>query len=396
MSRSGIRPIRQFDTLALPVHFAGEIDNFDPRNYLDRKERKRLNIMPRTIQLAVAAAQLAMDDSQIDPRKIDPRRFGVEFGAGTISGELVELGPAARLSSNGVPRSVDLQKWGEQGLASIPPTWMLNHVPNMPACHISILHDARGPNNSVTQTDAASLLALGEAYRIVARGNADLMLVGGADSKLNPVGMVRQCLFSPLSRRNDAPAEACRPFELRRDGIVLGEGAGVFLLEEYEHACRRGARIYGEVVGFGATFDKGRTGHGLARAIERALAEARLGVADLDHINAHGYSAVDLDIWEARGIGEVIGEKCRSIPVFAPKSYFGNLSAGSGTTELAASLLALEHNLLPATLNYEIPDPECALNVSRDLQPVTSPSFLKVGLTELGQCVAIVCKKVND
>ena len=139
---------------------------------------------------------------------------------------------------------MDLEKWGEQGITAIQPKWMLKYLPNMLACHVSILHDARGPNNSITQSDVASLLALGEAYRILSRDQADFFLVGGAESKINPLSMVRQCLFEPLSRRNDAPAKACRPFDRHRDGIVLGEGAGVFVVEDLEHARKRGARIY--------------------------------------------------------------------------------------------------------------------------------------------------------
>ena len=180
-----------------------------------------------------------MDDAGLKKETLDPTRFGVVFGAGTIPGDLADLGPAAQESLD-PPNHIDLKKWGERGMAQIPPMWMLNHVPNMPACHVSILQNAQGPNNSISQTDAGGLLALGEAFRALQVGRADLFLVGGADAKINPLAMARQCLFTPLSRRNDAPERASRPFDRGRDGVVLGEGGVVFVLEEWEHARRRG------------------------------------------------------------------------------------------------------------------------------------------------------------
>ena len=200
--RGGVRPV-SFDASALPVRFGGEIIDFDPRNYLEKKDRKRLNVMVRTIQFAVAAAHMAMADAAVgagSPRPRDPTRFGVVFGAGTIPGDLADLGPAAVASLADAPNRIDLKKWGERGIPAIPPMWMLNHVPNMTACHVSILHDAQGPNNTISQTDLGGLLALGEAFRAVQRGRADLFLTGGADAKINPITMSRQVLFSPLSR----------------------------------------------------------------------------------------------------------------------------------------------------------------------------------------------------
>lgn len=395
--RSGIRTIRNFDASALPVDFGGEIEGFDPKLYLDKKDRKRLNVMPRSIQLAVAAAQLAFDDCGADKERLDPTRFGVEFGVGTIPGEMLELGQAAQLSADLAAGKVDLEKWGAHGLPTIPPMWMLCHVPNMPASHVSILHNAQGPNNSITQSDVAGLLALGEARRILIRGQADFFLVGGADSKINPITMTRHCKFNKkLSHRRDAPAAASRPFDRDRDGMVLGEGGGVFVLEDLDHARQRGARIIAEVVGFGAAFDRQLTGRGLVRAIHAALGEAGIGPGDLDHINAQGYSDVELDAFEARGLREAFAGQTEGLPVLAVKSYFGNLGSGSASTELAASLLALTHGTRPATLNHERPDPNCPLRVDRQAQAVTRPHVLKIAFTELGQCAAAVVRKWSD
>jgi 3-oxoacyl-[acyl-carrier-protein] synthase II len=391
--KSGVKPIQAFDASRLTTRIGGEIPNFDAKNYIAKQDRKALRVMARTIQLAVAAAQVAMDDMKADKTKLDPTRFGVEFGSGLLATELEEISTAAQVSANCLPGVVDLEKWGEQGLASIPPTWMLKYLPNMLACHVSILHNAQGPNNTITEGDVAGLLALGEAQRIIQRDQADVFLVGGADSKMNPLSMVRQCLFAYLSRRNDAPEKACRPFDRRRDGLILGEGAGVLVLEEAEHARRRGAKIYAELVGFGSSFDRERSGKGLARAVRTALARAGVGPQDIDHINAHGLSTVEGDAWEARGLEEVFGACNPAVPVFAPKSYFGNLGAGSGLSELAASLLAVVHGVVPATLNYEEPDPACPVSVLTRPAELRRPYFLKVGFTEMGQCAALVCRK---
>lgn len=393
-SQSGVRLIQGFDAGGLPVRFAGEVTGFDAKNFVDKKDRKSLRMMARSIQLAVAAAQLALDHSQVEKEKLDPTRFGVEFGASLIASELEELGSASLVSANCQPGVVDLEKWGSQGLSNITPLWMLKYLPNMLACHISILHNAQGPNNTITESDVAGLLALGEAFRITQRNQADFFLVGGAESRINPLSMVRQCLFQPLSRHNEEPARACRPFDRRRDGMVLGEGASVLVLEDLEHARRRGAKIYGEFVGFGAAFDRGLTGRGLARAIRAALTEAEIQPGHIDHINANGMGTIAGDAWEARGIDEVFGKSSPHVPVFAAKSYMGNLGAGSAPTEVAASLLAMEHGQLPATLNYQEPDPACPVTVAASgLRPVSKPYFLKTGFTELGQCAAAVFRR---
>jgi 3-oxoacyl-[acyl-carrier-protein] synthase II len=400
--KSGIRPIKAFDTSALPVRFAGEIPDFDANRYVEKKDRKSLRVMARTIKLAIAGAQRALEDSGVNKEKLDPTRFGVEFGSGLIASELEELGEASLVSTNCQPGSVDLLKWGEAGIPKITPLWMLKYLPNMLASHVSILHNAQGPNNTITANDVAGLQALGEAYRILDREQADFMLVGGAESKINPLSLVRQCLFEALSRRNDAPERACRPFDRQRDGIVLGEGSAVLVLEELEHARRRDARIYGEVVGFAAGFEqqvpsKGanhRSGATLARVLRNALTEAGIGPEDVDHVNAHGLSTAESDTWEARALQDVFGQCRPPVPVLAAKSYLGNLGAGASTVELAASLLGLKHGLVPATLNYEESDPDCPVSVITGTpKPATRPYVLKVSCTLLGQCAALVYRR---
>jgi 3-oxoacyl-[acyl-carrier-protein] synthase II len=392
--RSGVGPIRSFDASSVPTRVAAEISEFDAKKYIDRTHRKSLRMMARPIQMAISCANLALENARVDESKLDPTRFGVEFGAGLIATELPDIGDASRVSTNCQPGAVDLVKWGAEGLPAIQPLWMLKYLPNMPACHISIMHNAQGPNNSITESDAASLLALGEAFRILGRDGADFFLVGGTESKINPVSLVRQCLFEQLSKRNDEPHKACRPFDAGRDGIVLGEGSSVLVLEDYEHAKRRGAHVLAEVVGFGAAFDRKFDGSGLARAIKAALDDAGIGPDDLDHVNAQGLATRKADVWEARGLATALYDGARRVPVFAAKGYLGNLGAAAGVTELISSVLGLRNGLMPPSLNHDVHDPECPIEVISGVpRPVTKPYALKVGFTQMGQCGAVVIRK---
>jgi 3-oxoacyl-[acyl-carrier-protein] synthase II len=385
--RSGIQSVKAFDASPLSTRFAGEIVGFDAKHYLDKSQRKNMRVMARGTQLAVAAAQLAIDDSAIDKAKIDPARFGTEFGAGLLPSELYELGPASQISA--AHGMVDLKAWGEKGLPVITPLWMLKYLPNMLACHVSIIHNLQGPSNTITESDVAGLLALGEAVHIIRRDQADLFLVGGADSKINALSMVRQCLFGRLSTQNEAPEKAIRPFDAQRNGAALGEGGGVLIAEEWDHAKKRGAKIYGEIAGFGAAFDRGMAGKGLVQAIRTALAQAELQPADIDFVCSHGLGSIKLDAWEARSLAAVFGT---SVPVWSLKSSFGNTGAGSGTIELAVALLAARAGTIPATLNHDAPAADCPITVTRQPHAVKKPHFLKVGYTEMGQCAAVVCR----
>jgi 3-oxoacyl-[acyl-carrier-protein] synthase II len=388
--RGGVHPFRLFDPSALPVRFGGEIEEFDARLYVDKKDRKNLKLMPHTAQLAVAAARLALDEGGLRPGDVDPRRFGVMMGTGIVPGDVGDLGPSAQMCFDASGESMDLKKWGREGLSVIAPTWMLNHVPNMPACHVAILNDAQGPNNTLTQFDAAALFAIGEACRTIERDAANVVLGGGADTRTGVISVVRYLLISRLSRRNDDPEKACRPFDRGRDGQVVGEGAGVLLLEEREHARRRGRSILAEVVGFGCAFDQGKTGRGMGRAVRAALDMAHITPADLDHVNAGGNGGED-DVWEARGLHEALGGA--AVEVLAMKSYLGNVGNGASSLELAASVLALSEGTLPATLNHDETDPQCPVKVVRQPRAVRKPYALKVAWTDRGQCAALVIRR---
>lgn len=409
--RGAVRRLTGEHIKAFPSQIGAPVDGFDARIYLDKKERKRLAVMSRPFQFAVAAARLAREDAGLGPEQVDPTRLATVLGAGTIPNDLNDFIRGGRVATVGVGQ-IDLQRWGLEGMSLVPPMFMLGYIPNMMGCHVSVLNDAQGPSNTIVATDAAGLLAVGEAWRYIANNRADAVLVGGADARLSMIGTIRQHLMTPLSRRNEAPERACRPFDRERDGVVLGEGGAVFVLEELGHARRRGAQIYAEVVGFGSSFDKSvdrrigrwrdgaprerrepypRRGgeHGLARAIGLALKQAEIGPGDLDHVNAHGLSTIPDDIWEAEAIAAAVG----GVQVFAPKSHVGQLSAGSSPVELAASLLALRHGTLPASRNCEQPDPRCPVEVSTQPRPVQKPHFLKTAFTELGHSVALVCRR---
>jgi 3-oxoacyl-[acyl-carrier-protein] synthase II len=389
---SGIRPIRSFNASALCSTIAGEVPNFEPKKIVPKDQRKGLNRMARAVQLGFAAAVKAWEDGKGPmPGQIDPFRFGVEFGCVMVATDLEDLTRGAKRSATGKPGGVNLQTWGAEGLREVPPQWMLKYLPNMPACHTSILVDAQGPNNTITEGDAAGLLALGEAYRILNRDLADAFLVGGCDSKLNPLSLTRHSTFQQLSKRNDMPTEALRPFDADRDGTVLGEGAGVVGLEELSFAMRRGAPIIGELVGFASGFDRGRKGSIFAGVIRHAIKESGIQLTDVDHVNAAAGGWVEQDAWEARAIHEVFGT---TVPVFAPKGHLGNLGAAAGLVELTASILALRHGQLPGTLNHVKDDPACPVSVSvGPPRPVTKHYAVKLAFTDWGQCAAAVVRK---
>lgn len=392
----GIGHLASMPSGNLPSKLAAEIPDFDPLRLIYQK--KFIKVMSRDIQLGVAAASLAMRDAHIARGEIDPERLGVEFGAGHISSTPDELFDAARTLS-GTSEAEGLSHWGEDSMGQICPLWLLKQLPNMPACHVAIEHDARGPNNTITSCESSALLALAEGVRVIERGAADAMIVGACSSSTDPMDIARLNLYESLSRSDD-PRSACRPFDRDRDGTVVGEGAGAFVLERYEHAIARGATIYGEVLGVGAGCDgKGpanaMAGTGLVRAIQSSLRRAGLEPRDLGHINAHGKSTQRDDIIEARAYHTALGTLAETLPVTALKSYFGHFDAGAGAVELAGSLLALRHGRLPMTLNFRNPDPLCRLNVVHD-EPfrMKNPTALSVNRTRVGQSAAAVIRAV--
>jgi 3-oxoacyl-[acyl-carrier-protein] synthase II len=403
VAQGAVRPIQSFAVDGLSGNLAAEVRDFDflktpalAKAKFIKELRKSRKYMARDIQLCVAAAQLAVVDAGLDQGGVDPARIGIDLGAGLISSELDELAPAILQASTATGK-FDFQTWGRESIGVIEPIWLLKYLPNMLACHISILMDCQGPSNTITEGEASCNLAIAEAGRIIARGKADLMIAGGADSKIHPLSFVRMALHNGMSRWQGDPAGACRPFDLRRDGTVPGEGAGVVILEEREHALRRGAPIHGELLGAGSGCDAmpagglDPDGSGTAIAIAAALREAGLGPSAIGHINAHGLGSRVGDLAEARAIHRVFGAS--PPPVTALKGYMGTLASGCGAVELIGSLIGVNRGFIPAALNCDDPDPACALDVvRREPRPTRNPTFINTNFTANGQAAALVVR----
>jgi len=409
--RGAVRRLRAFPVSGLPNDLGGEVQDFEPKTWPKRFAlpdpahrkvlTKSLKYMARDIQLAVAAAELAFADSGLSGGKVDPTRIGVDLGAGLISTELDEIAPAITLAST-VEGGFNYQTYGRDGVPLIPPTWLLKYLPNMLACHISILLDCQGPSNTITEAEAASVLAIGEAGRIIARGRADVMITGGADSKIHPLSLVRMSLLDQMSHWRGEPSQACKPFDVRRDGWVPGEGAGILVLEERDHALARGAKIYGEVLGFGSACDASPCGGidpdgvGTEIGIRAALRDAHLTPSEVGHVNAHGAGTSVSDLAEARALRRVFDDQ-PPVPVTALKGYLGNLVSGCGAVELIGSLLGARRGMVPRVLNCDEPDPECGLDlVLGGSRPVSNRVFLKSNLTRHGQVAVLAVRAEPD
>ncbi len=406
-SRGAISRIRAFPVEGLPNDAAAEVPGLDKKAMTNlalprvrQKLTRSIKYMARDIQLAVVCAQMAFLDAQLEGSGIDPTRIGVDLGAGLISTELEELAPAIDAGFAQSP-NFDYGLYAREGIEKITPIWLLKYLPNMLACHISILLDCQGPSNTITEAEAASNVAIGEAARIIARGRADLMITGGADSKIHPLSFIRMSLLNQMSHWSGDPSGACRPFDRDRDGYVPGEGAGVLILEEREHALARGAKIYGEILSYGSGCDA-RPGGGLDTdgigteiAIRAALRSGGVEPGDVGHVNAHGAATVASDLAESRAIHRVFcgpDQQQPSVPVTALKGYFGNIVSGCGAVELISSLIGVNQGLIPPTLNCDHYDPACApLDiVSGSPRATSNPIFLNTNLTRHGQAATVL------
>jgi len=383
---SGIRPIDRFDSSSLSVRFGGQIVDFEPKEFV--RPRKSLKVMSREIQLGFAAAELAMADAALAAPLAQPDRFGVVFGGDMIYADLEDLVSTYRRSVRDA--RFDFTLWSEAIHDELHPLWLLKHLPNMTASHIAIAHDARGPNNSIVLGEVSGLLAVAEAVSVIQRGWADVMLTGGTGCRLHPTALVARG-DALLSHRAGDCREACRPFDRDRDGLVNGEGAGALVLESRAHAAARGARVRARILGTASRCEPGArrsglTGTALRGAIRATLGAARLAPAALGHVNAHGVGTVEMDRVEARAIAAEVGD----VPVTALKAAFGHLGAGGGVVELAGSVLAIDGGLVPPTLNYRIPDPDCPVRVVHgEALAGRPPTALAVNLCSTGQAAAV-------
>lgn len=394
--QTGIGPVEHqyHGEAALPQGFVGgEVFDFDEKvakSINPKNQRKNIKVMCRDIQMGTASAMMAIEDASLDLGAVDPDRIGIDFGANLMFSPPTQLNDPcwSCLDENG---NFDFSKWGKHGLPKMEPLWLLKYLPNMPACHIAIFLDARGPSNSVTQDEASSYLSMTEAMSVIRRGAADIMVAGATGARLHEFKVVHAAIWDELGYRPTDPKASSRPFDVERNGQVVAEGACSFLFETEEHAKARGANILGYLVGGGSSCIHENPSRALANAMRSALRSAGVTPNDVGHINAHGLSAVEADLIEARAIHEVFGEHGATIPVTALKGAIGNSAAAGGNLELAGSLIALQQGVIPPTINCDQPDPECNLNIVRnEPQSTDNRCVLAVNFTRYGQASAVV------
>jgi len=402
--RSGVGPMTVVPHGCLPMDYAAEarefrgvIDDFGPLSKDQKKAiRKNLKVMCRECQMGVAAAQWALTDAGLQPGSLDPERTGVSFGS-----DLMLTAPED--FTEGILKCLDehgefhFSRWAPQGMPHLAPLWLLKYLPNMPASHVAIFNQFWGPNNSVTQREASPGIAVGEAFHIIAEGRADVMLCGATGTRLGTMWVIRAVRQEEVAAGHGDPAAASRPFDRRRRGMVLGEGAGAVVLEELGAAQRRGATIYGELIAEASSCVaesplRPRRDLAVRNTLARLLAQSGLKPEEVGHLNAHGLATRSGDREEAWAIDHVFGQRNQPLPVVAVKSSFGNLGAGSGMVELAASLLSLTHRRLFPVLNYETPDPECPVQVATDPSMEPGNSFIKLNVTPQGQASGLLVR----
>lgn len=360
---SGIDYITHFDASAFPTKFAAEVKGFELSQYVT--DPARFQHAGRNIVYAIGAAKQAVDQAGVGDLK-DPTRFGVYLGAGEGQQDFFLFMRMISLSQR--DGAFDMEKFTKYGLQYLNPNTEMEQEPNMPAGHLASLFNAQGPNLNCLTACAASSQAIGEAAEIIRQGEADVMLSGGAHSMIHPFGLTGFNLLTALSTRNENPRAASRPFDKDRDGFVLGEGAAMLVLEELEHAKKRGAHIYGEVAGYGSTADAYRItdihpeGRGATACIKLALKDAGVNTDQIDYINAHGTSTEVNDKIETLAIKQALGEHAYKTPVSSTKSMMGHLIAAAGSAEAIVCLLAMRDGILPPTMNYTTPDPHCDLD----------------------------------
>ena len=406
--RSAVRTISRFDPAKFPCHVAGELaDDFSARDFVPKDYRKAVKVMARDIEIAVAAADQAFRDSGLATAgtggqgvAIPSERLGCNIGAGLICSDLDELGAAIHTAVT--DGKFDIRKWGAVGMNNLTPLWLLKYLPNMLSCHVTIIHQAKGPSNTITCGDASGHLTVGEAARLVARGEADAVVAGGAESKLNPMGLLRQNLLRRLcTSRNDAPGAACRPFDAQAAGTVIGEGGGLLILEAMEHAQARRAKIYAEVAGFGAACHPDgidvlqATDGGLNLAAAKAVADAGIQAKDVGGIVAHGTAVpaedrCETEAWHKALGGAAVVEK---IPATALTGVVGSLFAGAGGVELAVAAMMLHTGIVPPTVNFQAPAGGGGLNLSAQARPAKLRYVASAAFGTGGQSAAFVLKK---
>lgn len=397
--RSGVGPLTLFDATSFPVRIAAEVRDWSIAE--DGEDPGRWQHCPRQTWFAIGAAIKAARAAGIEDGGVDPLRFGVYLGCGEPFEDFGRFVQAVRRSSEG--GTYRPERFTETALRIFNPEAEQEYEPNMPAAHLAAMFDAQGPNVNCIAACVSSAQAIGEAARTIRRGDADVMLSGGAHSTIHPFGVTGFYRLSALSTRNADPASAVRPFDRERDGFVIGEGGAVFVLEELEHARRRNAEIWAELTGYGSSQDAYRVtdthpqGRGTATAIGRALCDGRLNPEDIDYINAHGSGTPLNDKVETLAIKRAFGRQASQIPISSSKSMLGHSTTACGAVELAVCALAIRHRAAPPTINYHTPDPDCDLDyVPNTARELSMRHVLSNNIGFGGQNAAIVLSRFDE
>jgi len=400
--RSGVGPISLFDARTFPTRIAAEVPNFQLEDYLHDRAGRWVE-HSRNSKFALAAGAMAVKDACLldRPAQIKPARFGVYLGSGEGQHDFPRfVSLIARCTKNG---HVDTAEFTRLGVKELHAVHEAEQEPGTPSAHLASYFGAKGPNSNCLTACAASSQAIGEAYELIRRGNADVILSGGTHSMIHPFGVTGFILLTALSTRNDEPQRASRPFDRDRDGFILGEGAGMLVLEELEHARRRGARIHGEVIGYGSSADAFRItdshdeGRGAIACIREALEGAETDPADVDYINAHGTSTSVNDSIETLAIKKTFGPAAYTVPISSTKSMMGHLIAAAGSVEAIVCLLTIRDGMLPPTINLENPDPECDLDyIPNQARPKRVDVALSNSFGFGGQNITLILRRFSD
>ena len=383
--KSGAGKITRFDVSNFTTQIAAEVKGFDPLNYIDKKEARRMDLSE---QYSLAAAFQVMQDAKLDSNSYDPEKAGTIIGSGIGGIETLEKQHSIYL---------------KDGPGRVSPFFVPMMIIDMSAGLVSIRYNLKGPNYATVSACASGANAIGDAFKIIQRGDAEVMIAGGSEASITPLSLAGFCSARALSTRNEEPEKASRPFDKLRDGFVMGEGSGMIVLESLEHAQRRGAKIYAEIIGVGMSADAYHItapapgGEGAARAMKLALKDAELEPEDVDYINTHGTSTDLGDISETQAIKNVFGERAYKIPANSTKSMIGHLLGAAGAVELIAVLKSMEKGVLHPTINQEVPDPECDLDYVANL---SREAWIRVALSNSfgfgGHNITLIVKRFED
>ena len=411
----GVRRIEAFDPSGLASQIGGELPDFVVRDFVPKGYRKNAKVMSRDIVIAVVCAYHAVKDAGLatkcmiergdaeGPCAVDSRRFGANIGAGHIAPDLPELSEAFATAAE--DNRFSLLRWGTEGMSNLTPLWLLKYLPNMLACHVTIVHDAQAPSNTITCQEASSHLAIGEAYRSIARGAADVCICGGAETKIAPMGLGRPQLWGRLNTQsNSTPEKGSRPFGADRTGMVAAEGGGLVILESLEHARTRNAGIYAEVVGFGAAADTTSwstpdpNGKHIALALRNAMRDASVQPDKINLVNPLGAGTVEHDRAEMAGWNEAFGDALAEISAMTTRGANGNNGAGSGAIDFAAMVMAQHRNTVPPSVNTNQLDEACRFRFVQN-DPTDAPINHAISLGHAfagGQTGALVTRRYQE